>query len=487
MSKYAIGIDYGTLSVRALLVNIETGEEVAASIYEYPHGVMEEHIPSGKKLPVGWALQDPQDYLEGLLVTVRDVVSRNKILPGEVVGIGVDFTSSTVIPVKADKTPLCHLPEFKEEPHAYVKLWKHHGAEEEAKLMNDVAVARGEEWLPTYGGKISSEWMYPKIYETLRHAPEVYDAADRFMEAGDWIIWQMTGEETRSACCAGYKAYYHHEKGYPSKDFFKAVDPGMENIVADKLDAPIKGVGEKAGHLTASMAREMGLMEGIPVATCIIDAHASLPGCGIGEPGKMMIIVGTSSVHMMLGEKEVAIKGSSGTVKFNGVRTPLMDFNLNGLIMGMNLLTKPEEIYLSLIEATAYGTRMIIEGFEEAGLEVKDITLSGGIPIKNEMLVQVYSDVCNRKIKVVDSTQSSALGAAILGAAAAPERITGFKNANEAAKKLGKVKDKVWEPNQDNVEIYNELYEEYKTLHTYFGTGINDVMKHLNNIRERRK
>lgn len=205
MSKYAIGIDYGTLSVRALLVNIETGEEVAASIYEYPHGVMEEHIPSGKKLPVGWALQDPQDYLEGLLVTVRDVVSRNKILPGEVVGIGVDFTSSTVIPVKADKTPLCHLPEFKEEPHAYVKLWKHHGAEEEAKLMNDVAVARGEEWLPTYGGKISSEWMYPKIYETLRHAPEVYDAADRFMEAGDWIIWQMTGEETRSACCAGYK------------------------------------------------------------------------------------------------------------------------------------------------------------------------------------------------------------------------------------------------------------------------------------------
>ena len=261
MSKYAIGIDYGTLSVRALLVNIETGEEVAASIYEYPHGVMEEHIPTGKKLPVGWALQDPQDYLEGLLVTVRDVVSRNKILPGEVVGIGLDFTSSTVIPVKADKTPVCHLPEFKDEPHAYVKLWKHHGAEEEAKLMNEVAVARTEEWLPTYGGKISSEWMYPKIYETLRHAPEVYEAADRFMEAGDWIIWQMTGVETRSACCAGYKAYYHHENGYPSKEFFKAVDPGMENIVADKLDAPIKGVGEKAGHLTASMAREMGLME----------------------------------------------------------------------------------------------------------------------------------------------------------------------------------------------------------------------------------
>mgnify|MGYP000007774522 CR=1 FL=1 len=257
MSKYAIGVDYGTLSVRALLVNIETGEEAATSVYEYPHGVMEEHIPSGKKLPVGWALQDPQDYLEGLLVTVRDVVQEIKF-SGRSRRHWSGFYFFYGNPVKADKTPLCHLPEFKEEPHAYVKLWKHHGAEEEAKLMNDVAVARGEEWLPTYGGKISSEWMYPKIYETLRHAPEVYDAADRFMEAGDWIIWQMTGEETRSACCAGYKAYYHHEKGYPSKDFFKAVDPRMENIVEEKLDAPIKGVGEKSGTFNSFYGKRNG-------------------------------------------------------------------------------------------------------------------------------------------------------------------------------------------------------------------------------------
>ena len=228
---------------------------------------------------------------------------KKTVLPEEVIGIGVDFTSSTVIPVKADRTPLCHLEKFTHNPHSYVKLWKHHGAEEEALQIDRIAKEREEKWLPLYGGKVSSEWMIPKILETLHHAPDVYKEADRFMEAGDWIIWQMTGVETRSACCAGYKAYYHHENGYPSKEFFKAVDPRMENIVADKLDAPIKGVGEKAGHLTASMAREMGLMEGIPVATCIIDAHASLPGCGIGEPGKMMIIVGTSSVHMMLGEK----------------------------------------------------------------------------------------------------------------------------------------------------------------------------------------
>ncbi|MCD8018565.1 MAG: ribulokinase, partial [Clostridiales bacterium] len=272
MSKYAIGVDYGTLSVRALLVNIETGAEEAVSIYEYPHGVMETHIPSGAVLPAGWALQDPQDYLEGLIVTIRDIVNRKRILPGEVVGIGLDFTASTVMPVKADKTPLCHMAEFQNEPHAYVKLWKHHGAEEEARIMDRVARERQEEWLPIYGGKISSEWMFPKIYETLRHAPEVYEAADRFMEAGDWIIWQMTGKESRSACGAGYKAYYHHEKGYPSKAFFKAVDKRMENIMEEKLDAPIMAIGDKAGYLTESMAREMGLMEGIPVGTWIIDA-----------------------------------------------------------------------------------------------------------------------------------------------------------------------------------------------------------------------
>ena len=203
MSKYAIGVDYGTLSVRALLVNIETGEEAATSVYEYPHGVMEEHLPTGERLPSGWALQEPQDYVEGLIITIRNVLAEKKVLPEEVIGIGVDFTSSTVIPVKADCTPLCHLEKFTHNPHSYVKLWKHHGAEEEALQIDRIAKEREEKWLPLYGGKVSSEWMIPKILETLHHAPDVYKEADRFMEALDWIIWQMTGEETRSACGAG--------------------------------------------------------------------------------------------------------------------------------------------------------------------------------------------------------------------------------------------------------------------------------------------
>lgn len=551
MSKYSIGLDYGTLSVRALLVNIETGEEAATSVYEYPHGVMETHIPTGEKLPINWALQDPQDYIEGLILTVKDVLKQKNVLPEEVVGIGIDFTSSTILPVKNDKMPLCCLEEFKHEPHAYVKLWKHHGAEEEAQMIDKIAKERGEEWLSLYGGKVSSEWMIPKILETVRHAPEVYEAADRIMEAVDWIVWQLTGEESRTACGAGYKAFYHHEMGYPSKEFFKALDPRMENLVEEKLDAPIKSVGERAGYLTESMSRVLGLLPGTPVGTGIIDAHASVAGCGIGKPGEMMIIVGTSSCHMLLSETEAGIPGVCGIVKggimpgyfgyeagqscvgdhfawftkncvpesyekearekgisihqllteklegykagqsglvaldwFNGVRSPLMDFNLNGLIMGMNLLTKPEEIYLSLIEATAYGTRMIIEQFEKAGVPVNSIVLSGGIPVKNKMLVQVYSDICNREIKIAGTTQASAMGAAILGIAAATEKVTGYKDANDAAAKLGKVKDEVYYPNKENVEVYDQLFAEYKTLHEYFGTGPNDVMKRLNKIRE---
>lgn len=551
MEKYAIGLDYGTMSVRALMINIDTGEEIATSVYEYPHGVMETCIPSGVKLPGNFALQHPDDYLEGMITTVNAVLKESRVKPEQVIGIGVDFTSSTILPVKRDKMPLCLLDEFEDEPHAYVKLWKHHGGEAEAAFIDKVAIERSEKWHSLYGGKVSSEWMIPKILETLHKAPKVFEEADYFMEALDWVIWNLTDEQTRTACGAGYKAFYHHEMKYPSKEFFRSLDVRMENLVEEKLHAPIKGVGEKAGELTETMARLLGLCPGTAVGTGIIDAHSSMIGSGISKPGTMMIIIGTSSCHMILSEKEVGIPGVGGLVKdgilpgyfayeagqccvgdlfswfikncvpavyeksaeekgisvhqllteklngykagqsglialdwFNGVRSPLMDFNLNGMILGMNLLTKPEEIYLSLIEATAFGTRMIIESFEDAGVKVENIVLSGGIPLKNKMLVQVYADICNREIKISGSTNASAKGAAILGIAAAGEEVSGYKDANEAAEKLGKVNEELYIPDSYNVEVYNRLYDEYKELHKYFGKGFNDVMKRLNTIRE---
>lgn len=554
VAKYSIGLDYGTLSVRALLVNIETGEEAGVSVYEYPHGVMDTQLPTGEKLPLNWALQEPQDYLEGLLYTVKDIMDQSGVLPEEIVGIGVDFTSSTILPVQADGSPLCQTEEFKREPHAYVKLWKHHGGEAEAEYIDKIAKERNEKWLDFYGGKVSSEWMVPKVLETLHHAPEVYEKADRFLEALDWIVWQLTGEETRTVCGVGYKTFYHHEMGFPCKEFFRALDPRMENFVEEKVSAPIKIVGETAGYLTETMAETLGLLPGTPVGAGIIDAHASVPGSGIAKPGELMIIMGTSSCHLLLSEKEAGIPGVGGLVKdgilpgyfgyeagqccvgdhfawftancvpesyeiearekqigihqllvekldgyragqsgllaldwFNGVRSPLMDFNLNGMIMGMNLLTKPEEIYLALIEATGYGTRLIVEQFEQAGVEIDSVVLSGGIPMKNPMLVQVYTDILNREIRVSETTQACAFGSAILGAAAASEEVTGYKSVHEIVAKIGKSGGKIYRPREDNVKVYDQLYAEYRTLSEYFGRGTNNVMKRLNKIREDRQ
>lgn len=551
MNKYSIGLDFGTLSVRALLVNIETGEEVAVSVYEYPCGVMEEELSTGEKLPTGFALQHPQDYMDGLVAVITDVMKQSKVAPENVIGIGIDFTASTVFPVKADGTPLCMTKEFAREPRAYVKLWKHHGGEEEARYIEQKIHERGEDWISLYGGKVSSEWMIPKVLETLNYAPEVYEAADRYMEAMDWIAWILTGKETRSANGAGYKAFYNHRTGYPSKEFFASLDKHMENYIEEKLEAPIKKLGEAAGYLTKEMADRLGLCQGTPVGVPMIDSHCGVIGGGITRAGEMMIIVGTSFCHLIMSEKDVDVYGVCGKVKdgilpgyfayeagqsgggdiyawftdnmipekyeiearekgmnihsllcdklkdyqvgqsglialdwFNGVRSPLADFNLSGLLLGMNLQTKPEEIYMALIEATGFGTRVIVEEFEKAGIAIDSILMSGGIPLKNPMLVQVYADILNREIYVSETTQAGAFGAAILGVAAAPSEVTGYSGLVEVTEKLGRKREKIYRPNQENVESYQQLYEEYVMLAEYFGKGSNDVMKRLNQMRK---
>lgn len=551
MAKYAIGLDYGTLSVRALLINIETGEEIGVSVYEYPHKVMDTKLSSGKALPPKWALQHPMDYLEGLVYTVSDVMKHSGVQPSDIVGIGVDFTASTVLPVKADGRPLCMMKEFEDEPHAYVKLWKHHGPQMEAEFIERIAKERGEEWLSCYGDTVSGEWLVPKVLETIHQAPQVYEQADYYIEAMDWIVWQMTGKVTRSMNARRIKAFYSHKSEEPSNEFFATLHPILDGFVETKMQGEEVKPGERAGTLSKDMAEQLGLLSGIPVGTPIIDANACVLGGGVMKPGEMMLIVGTSfcqcvfsenegstipcanvakdgvlpgyyfceagqsgggdhfewfvkncipesyekeardkgiNIHALLTEKLEGYKvGSSGLLAldwFNGVRSPLADFDLNGMMIGMNFQTKPEEIYRALIEATAYGTRNIMEAYEEAGNSVDSLVMSGGIPLKNPMLVQVFSDVLNREIRVCPSTQAGALGAAMLGISAASSEVTGYQDLFEVVAKLGRRGDKVYKPNPQNVDIYNCLYHEYKTLYDYFGRGGNDVMKRLNKFRQ---
>lgn len=550
MAKYSIGIDYGTESARALLLNLQTGEEVASSVMKYPHGVMDEELPDGTKLPQDWALQHPDDYIEVLKKIVPDVIKQAGIDKDDVIGLGIDFTSCTMLPIKKDGTPLCNLAKYKSNPHSYVKLWKHHAAQPEANKLNEIALQRGEDFLARYGGKISSEWLIPKIWQILNEAPDIYEEADKFIEAGDWVVLMLTDNERRNACAAGYKALWHKRRGYPSKDFFRALDERLENLVEEKLSKDIYPLGTKAGELEPNMAKMIGLNSGIAISVASIDAHASVPALGVTSPGKMIMVMGTSICHLVLDNKEINVPGIAGIVEdgiipgfygyeagqaaggdifawfvdncapyeykieaekrgisihelltekaftlnpgengllaidwWNGNRSVLVDADLSGLILGMTLTTKPEEIYRALIEATAFGTKMIIDTFNQNGIEIDELYACGGLSEKNPMLMQIYADVTNLEIKVSNSSQASALGAAMFGAVAAGKERGGFDSIFEAARVIPKLKEETYKPISENVEIYNKLFEEYKILHDYFGRGINNVMKRLKSLK----
>jgi L-ribulokinase len=551
VKKFSIGIDFGTLSGRTVLVDVGSGQEVAVAVHEYKHGVMDERLPDGTMLGVDWALQHPHDYLDVFNITIPKVMQKASVTPDQIIGVGVDFTACTILPVTADGTPLCFLEEFSHRPNAWIKLWKHHAAQDEANKLNSVAASRGEKFLKRYGGKISSEWMIPKIWQTVDEDPAVYDAAARFIEAADWVVWQLTGRETRNTCTAGYKAIWHKHEGYPSKDFFKALHPSMENLVDDKLSRNLLPVGTRAGVITAEAAKLTGLKEGTAVAVGNVDAHVSVPAVGITSVGKMLAIIGTSTCHMLLGDAEREVPGMCGVVEdgiiegffgyeagqscvgdhfqwfvenctpaayrdeadargidlhllltekasaikpgesglvaldwWNGNRSVLVDVDLTGMIIGMTLGTRPEEIYRALVEATAYGTKMIIDTFEENGVPVKEFYAAGGIAEKNPFVMQIYADILGREIKISGSSQAPALGAAMFGAVAAGKMGGGFDTIQEAAVVMARVKDYTFKPLPENVVTYSKLYAEYRMLHDYFGRGANDVMKRLKEIKK---
>lgn len=533
-----------------MLVHVETGEELASAVKEYRHAVIDTVLPkTGHKLPRDWSLQDPADYLEVLETTIPSLLEQTDVEPKDIIGIGIDFTACTILPVDSTGQPLCMLPEYEEEPHSYVKLWKHHAAQKHADRLNQIAEEEGEAFLQRYGGKISSEWMIPKVMQIAEEAPHIYEAADRIIEAADWIVYQLCGSLKRSNCTAGYKAIWSEKAGYPSEDFFGKLNPLMKTITNDKLAGSIHSVGEKAGGLTEKMAQLTGLLPGTAVAVANVDAHVSVPAVGITEPGKMLMIMGTSTCHVLLGDEVQIVPGMCGVVDngilpgyagyeagqscvgdhfdwfvktcvpqayreeaeeknigvhellsekanlqapgesgllaldwWNGNRSTLVDADLTGMLLGMTLLTKPEEIYRALVEATAYGTRMIIETFKESGVPIEELYAAGGIAEKNPFVMQIYADVTNMDIKISGSPQAPALGSAIFGALAAGKENGGYDDIKEAAAHMGKLKDISYTPNAENAAVYEKLYAEYKELVHYFGKE-NHVMKRLKTIK----
>ena len=539
MKKYTIGLDYGTLSARAVLVDVTTGEEKATSVFEYPHGVMDKAMPDGTALPDDFALQHPGDYLDALLHIVNGIMKESGVSPEEIGGIGVDFTASTVMPVYENGEPLCFADKYKNEPHAYVKLWKHHAAQPQAERFLSVAKERGEKWIGRYGNQISSEWLFPKVLEILEERPDIYNEAERFTEAGDWLVQMLTGEEKHSSCQAGYKAFYSKKELYPDNEYMKAVNPLLDGIVGTKVSEKVIPAGSRAGVLSEKGALLTGLIPGIPVAAASIDAHAALPAAGITGPGKMLMIIGTSTCHIMMADEMKIVPGISGVVEdgvcegyygyeagqaavgdifdwfvkncvpyaytkeaeekgigihkllrekaqnkkvgesgiialdwWNGNRSILSDSELSGLILGMKLTTAPEDIYRALIEATAFGTRKIIETFREHGVRIDKLCAAGGIAKKDDMTMQIYADVTGMPIEVAKSLQGCALGSAMFAAVAG-----GMCNSlDEAAKTMSGIEEKKYIPIEENVKAYDKLYEEYTLLHDYFGK--NEMLMH---------
>ncbi|MDI9499173.1 MAG: ribulokinase [Bacillota bacterium] len=555
--RYALGIDFGSLSGRALLVDVANGEEAGSAVYDYPHGFIEDRLPAtGEKLPPDWTLQDPQDYLDVLANAVPQLLRETGVRPEQVIGIGVDFTACTVLPMLADGTPLCFLPEWRGEKHAYVKKWKHHAAQDQANRLNQLARERGESFLARYGGKISSEWLFPKLLQIVEEAPEVYDAMDRFIEATDWIVMQLTGVETRNACTAGYKAIWSKREGFPSPEFFAALHPKLADVIGTKLPRAdeILPIGARAGVLTAAMAEVTGLVAGTPVAVGNVDAHVALPAVGVAESNRMLMIIGTSTCDIMLGAaggaEVINVPGMCGVVEdgvlpgfpgyeagqscvgdhfdwfvrtcvpesyraearergigihqllrekvegqkpgesgllaldwWNGNRSVLVDADLTGLLLGQTLLTRPEEIYRALIEATAYGAREIIETFEASGVPVDELLATGGIAFKDPMMMQIYADVTRRPIRISAIEQTVAFGSAMFGAVAAGAERGGYDSIYDAIRVMPKLRDKAYVPIPEHSAVYDRLFAEYRVLHDYFGRGGNDVMKRLKALK----
>jgi L-ribulokinase len=545
-----VGVDFGTLSARAVVVRASDGAELGSGLGEYPHGSIERTLPAtGQPLPPDWALQDPADWRAALGTAVREALRDAGADPSAVVGIGTDFTACTVLPVLRDGTPLCELPELRMRPHAWPKLWKHHAAQPQADRINELAHKRGEPWIGRYGGRISSEWQFAKGLQLLEEDPDTYRRTERWIEAADWIIWQLCGRETRNACTAGYKGIFQ-DASYPSADYLAALNPGFADFAQTRLAGlPLSELGSLAGTMTAAGAELTGLPEGIAVATGNVDAHVTAPAAQAISPGQMLAIMGTSTCHVMSDDVLADVPGICGVVDggiiagkygyeagqsavgdifawwtglgvpagyleeaaergqnlheylsdrcegqpvgahglialdwMGGNRSILVDHHLSGVIAGLTLASTPEDVYLALLEATAFGTRVIIEAFDAAGIPVTEFVVAGGLK-RNRLLMQIYADVLRRPVSVASSDQAPAVGSAIHAAVAAGLHA----DVAAASAVMGRSEQAAYLPDQARADAYDELFAEYRAMHDYFSGrpewAGNDVLHRLRNRR----
>ncbi|QOR70146.1 ribulokinase [Ruania alkalisoli] len=544
---YTIGVDFGTLSGRAVVVRTRDGAELGSAEHPYAHAVMDRNLtasPARTELPPEWALQVPGDYVEVLRTAVPRAVEAAGIDPAQVVGIATDFTACTMIPVTTDGTPLCELEQFADRPHAYVKLWKHHAAQPHADRINEIARERGEAWLPRYGGLISSEWQFAKGLQLFEEDREIYDAMDRWVEAADWIVWQLGGSYARNACTVGYKGI-HQDGAHPDEDFLTALNPDFGGFVRDKLDAPIAQLGDAVGHLTAEAAAWTGLPEGIAVAAGNVDAHVTLPAANAVGNGQMTLIMGTSTCHVVTSDQLHEVPGMCGVVD-GGVIAGTYGYEAGqsgvGDIFGWFVSTGVPAEYTAEAERRgisthAYltelaerqpigghglvaldwhnGNRSVLVDTELSGVilgqtlatrpediyrallestafgtrTIIEAFTSSGVPITELVVAGGLLKNAFLMQMYADvtglplSTITSTQGPAVGSAIHAAVAAGVYPDVRAAAAAMGHRVVGAYQPNAAATAAYDRLFAEYTRLHDYFGRGENDVMKRLKTIR----
>jgi L-ribulokinase len=538
-AAYAIGVDFGTESARALVLELATGEELAVNVVRYPSGVIDTTLPgTGEQLPPDWALQDPEDWVHAIETGVAAVMNDSGIPAEAVAGLGIDVTSCTVLPVTSDGAPLCTLERFRARRHAWPKLWKHHAAQPMADRLNDVALERSEPFLKRYGGRISSEWYFPKLIELWLEDRELYDATYGFIEATDWIVWYLTGNERHQMCTAGYKALWSPDDGYPPAEYFDAAFPGFDRP-AEKLGSDFLPLGTKAGTLRPELAERMNLTPSTPVAVGNVDSFVSVPGAGVEQPGKFVSVVGTSICDMAVHPQQILLPGITGVVRdgilpglygyeagqpavgdmlawfvqrvappgatyeslereagrlapgatgllaldwWNGNRTILADADLTGVICGLTLQTTHVDIYRTLLESIVLAERRIIDNFAEHGLPMSEVVACGGIASASPLLMQLFADTTGLPVSVPGSSEIPARGSALFGAVVGGA----FADIGSAAAATRPPTARTYTPDPRAHEIYEELYAIYRPLYGLLGSERGELLHQLKRLRAER-
>ena len=538
-NTYTIGVDYGTDSVRALVVNTQTGENVGTAVHYYKRWKQGLYCnPSTSQFR-----QHPFDYLEGLESAITGALEGVSAETKEnIVGISIDTTGSTPVAVDENGTPLAMLPEFAENPNGMFILWKDHTANAEAEEINHLAHSWSVDFTKYVGGIYSSEWYWAKILRTLRVDKSIREKAFSWVEHCDWISAVLTGDTNpltmkRSRCAAGHKAMWHEEfEGLPSEDFFTKLDPLLAGL-RDRLFRNTYTSDESMGKISIEWATKLGLSKNVTIGVGAFDCHMGAVGAEI-EPYDFVRVMGTSTCDMLIAPTEeighLLIKGICGQVDgsiipnmlgmeagqsaygdyyawfqsvitepvrellgekaaeelsqklipylsekasllpisendpvatdwINGRRTPDANHELKAAFMGLNLGTDAIKIFKMIVEATAFGSKAIVDRFIDEGVPIKQVIAIGGVAKKSPFVMQTLSDVLNMPIKVVSSDQACALGAAMNASVAAGV----YSNLQDAQKAMGSGFDARYEPRAGNVEVYQKLYGKYQNLGKY--------------------